>query len=86
MKLLLKLGLFAVFIGSISLALLLCGAYADSFTLPFPRWVLAGIVGSIPVLGLMSLAAGLCLFSRKEKGDYAAGPSPFPEKTNEPKK
>lgn len=67
MKLLLKLGLFAVFIGSILLALLLCGVFADSFTLPFPSWVRAGIVGSILMLGLISLAAGLCLFPRKKK-------------------
>ena len=84
MRLLFKLGLFAVFIGSILLALLLCGVFADAFTLPFPRRVLAGIVGSVLMLGLISLAAGLCLFSRKQKCDYAAGPS-FPEKTNDPK-
>ena len=82
MRLLFKLALFAVFIGSLLLALLLCGVYVDSFTLPFRRWVLAGIVGSVLILGLISLAAGLCLFPRKKKCDYAAGPS-FPEKTNE---
>jgi len=76
MKLLFKLGLFAVFIGSMLLAFLLCAVFADSFTLPFPRWVRAGIVGSVLVLGLVSLAAGLCLFRRREKNDYIAGPPP----------
>ena len=85
MRLLFKLGLFAVFSGSILLALLLCGVFVDWFILPFPGWVRAGIVGSVLMLGLIALAAGLCLFPQKKKYDYAAGPS-FPEKTNEPKK
>jgi hypothetical protein len=86
MKWLFKFGLFAVFLGSVFLALLLCGVYADSFSLPFPRRMLVGVIGSALVFGLMSLAAALCLFRRKEKSDYAAGPSPSPRKMNEPKK
>lgn len=67
MQLLLKLTLFVLFVGSIFFALLLCGVFADSFTLPLPGWVRAGIVSSILMFGLLSLAAGLCLFPTKKK-------------------
>jgi prepilin-type N-terminal cleavage/methylation domain-containing protein len=79
MRLLFKLSLVTVFIGSIFLTFLLCGVFADFFSLKFPGWVRFGIVASILIFGLIALATGLLLWPRKSRHDYSVDPPLIPK-------
>ena len=79
MRLLFKLSVVAVLCGSVFFILLLCGVFADSFLLPFPRWVRFGILASILGFGLSALVAGLFLWPRKSRHDCSIDPPPHPK-------
>ena len=81
MRLLFKSTLLAILIGSFGLALLMCGAFADSFSLPYPRWVRFGIVSTFLLAVLVCIAAGMCLWppKRSEPAVAASVASPARE-------
>ena len=69
--------LVAILIGSFAVALLMCRVFADSFSLPYPRWVRFGIVSTFLIALLVCTAAGMCLRHGKRS---AAADSTSPEK------